>query len=963
MKKGEKLYGFLVENEEFLSEVSGTLYTFRHEKHGTPLLFLDRNDTNKSFYIAFKTLPSDDTGVFHIIEHSVLCGSKKFPVKEPFVELLKTSLKTFLNAMTYPDRTVYPVSSRSERDFYNLTEVYLDAVFHPLMLENEAIFMQEGHRPEISEDGRAVIENGVVYNEMKGALSNPDELSGDELMKMLFGGTVFAKNSGGDPDAIPSLTYKDFCDAHAKYYHPSNAFVFLDGKVNLAEILPLIDSYLSEFDTAVSDFTVGECPRVNYAENSVEYELSEGESAEGKVRAYLGFKTADISDVQTDFELAVLTDAIAGSNESPLKNALLSSGLVEDAGLFSLGDSIKFGAYALELKNIKDGKTEEALELAKTTLSELAAGGIDKELLLASLNAREFRLREKDYGSMPRGLVFGLAILDSWIYGFDPKEGLCYEEVLTVARERLETEHYRELLYKFFVSNPETVKLTLIPNAELGAKRESAERLLAEKRFAALTDGEIADLKAKNARFSLWQNTPDEDEKLDTLPTLSVYDIPKEIENAPTEVLDFNGVRVIYHDEKTDGIDYAELYFDISDLDEGELSFAALIASLIGKCPCGEYSAIELEKLKKTNLGQLFATPVTFKRDGTVYPYIKISASALEKNRGKLTEILSLVVNGTHAGDTATVTKIVKQKIISMKESFTTAGHSAAVRRAGAYVSEWSAFAEYFFGVEAYRAFCKIARELDENPDAIKEKLTALFAKIFTKSRLTVGFTGKRCDALLGELASTPKTESTAPVLRKIAPLGKKNEGFIIPSRVSYIGKASTLDAIGAEFCGSMHIVSNILSYTHLWNTVRVRGGAYGAGFAIRPSGGSYVYSYRDPNPCASNKAAEDAADFLKDLAKKGESLDGYIIGTFGDYDALSTPRSRGSDATGLFLSGKTSADEARVRESMLAFDKAELLRLSDLVGKLMDESALCVFGPKEHLTACPDILKAITEI
>ena len=963
MKKGTKLHGFLVEDKEYLEEASGTLYSLRHEKHATPLLFLERDDSNKSFYIAFKTLPEDDTGVFHIIEHSVLCGSKKFPVKEPFVELLKTSLKTFLNAMTYPDRTVYPVCSRSDKDFFNLTDVYLDAVFHPLMLENESIFMQEGHHPELSEDALAVTENGVVYNEMKGAVSSPDDLSQDELMKMLYKGTTYAKNSGGDPDAIPELTYENFRAAHAKYYHPRNARIFLDGKVNLDEILPLIDSYLTEFEATDTEFHVGDCPPVTYEEKTVEYELSRDESPANKARAYIGYRTADFDDVQTGFELSVLTDAIAGSNEAPLTSALLSSGLVEDAGFFSLGEGIKFGAHALELKNVKDGKTDEVMALAEKTLTALARDGIDSELLLASLNSREFRLREKDFGSTPLGLVFGLAILDSWIYGAPPKNGICYESILKEAREKLSTGHYEKLLEKYFVNNEQKMKLTLTPSTSLGIEREKKERRLAEERRQAMTDAELSLMKEKNARFDEWQESADTEEGLATLPTLTVSDVPKEIDIAPTEVKEINGVTVLVHDVPTSGIDYAELYFDVCDLDEKELSLASLIASLIGKCPTENHTAKELEKMKKSTLGALFATPVTFRKGDKVYPYIKLTASALKKNRKSLVGILSEVVNGTLLSDVPTVSKIVKQKIIAMKEGFITSGHAAAIRRAGAYLSEGSTITECFTGVEMYKTLCGVDSLLTETPATACEKLTSLFKRIFTRSRLTVGFTGEPDDELVLALSNVPNTVCTPPVLRKIAPLGIKSEGFIIPSRVSYIGKASTLDLIGEKFSGSMCVISNILSYTHLWNAVRVRGGAYGAGFFIRQTGSAYAYSYRDPSPASSVKAVDESADFLSELAKSGESLDGYIIGTFGDYDVLTTPRSRGSEATGLFLSGKTEEDEKALRAEMLAFDEDELLRLSDVVRRLTLTSAVCVFGPKEQLEACGEILQEIKEI
>ena len=963
MKKGDRLYGFAVTEEEYIPEVSGTLYTMRHEKHATPLAFLKRADKNKSFYIAFKTLPEDDTGVFHIIEHSVLCGSRKFPVKEPFVELLKSSLKTFLNAMTYPDRTVYPVSSRCDRDFYNLVDVYMDAVFHPLMRENKFIFMQEGHRAELTEDKTGVLENGVVYSEMKGSVSSPDELSTDELLKLLYKGTVYEKNSGGDPEAIPTLTYEGFCAAHEKYYHPSNAYIFLDGEVDLDGILPLLDAYLSEFDIRNERYVVGEDAPIAYTERTVEYELSPDEAPEGKTRAYVGLRSANFDDPRSVFELSVIADAIAGSNEAPLKKALLSSGLVEDVCVFPLGEGIKFGSYVIELKNITDGKTGEVIALTNKTLEALAKSGIDRELLEASLNMREFKLREKDFGSLPRGLVFGLAVLEVWLYGLSPRDGLVYENILAAARDDLSSGRYEELLLEVFVKNERRVLLTLIPSTTLGEKREIAEKKAMCERRVSMTDAEVDALTTECAAFKEWQNSADAPEKLDTLPTLAISDIPKDTDRAPTEKITSGDVRLLVHDIPTDGIGYTELYFDVSDLSEEELSYAALIAALVGKCGTEKYSPTELAKLKKSKLGSLYASTTMYKYKDSIIPYVTVTASALDKNSGSLTDLLSEVINTSDLYDTKTVKNIVKQRLITMREGFISSGHAAAIRRAGAYISERGTVAECFFGIEMYRRLVKIDRELEADPKKTSERLHGLYSRIFTKKRLTVGFTGTKNDVLLSTLAALPIRQGDAPIMRKKAPIGQKNEGIIIPSRVSYIGKASNLELVGEPFTGSMHVISNILSYTHLWNSIRVRGGAYGAGLSVRPSGGVSVYSYRDPLPLSSLLAADGSAEFLRELAASDEPLDGYIIGTLGDYDSLTTPRTSGNEATGLALSGKTAQDEKRTRESMLAFDKNELLRLADVIDKLMRCSAVCVFGPKEQLEACGSVLNELVEL
>lgn len=958
----DKLYGFKVVGVEPLEDAGGTLYSLCHEKHGTPLLFLDRDDSNKSFYIAFGTLPENDTGVFHIIEHSVLSGSEKFPVKEPFVELLKSSLRTFLNAMTYPDRTVYPVSSRCDKDFFNLVNVYLDAVFHPLMLENEFIFMQEGHRLELESKDAPITRNGVVFSEMKGAMSSPDELADEELTRLLYKGTVYSKNSGGDPDAIPTLTFEDFKAAHKKFYHPKEARIFLDGRVQLDRILPLIDSYLSSFDVRDEAAPMPVDVPTEPASVTVPYELGEDEPTENKTRISIGYKCSDFDATSEILMLSVLTDAIAGSNEAPLKKALLDSGLVEDASIYPLLDGVRKSSYAIELKNVKDGAEEELLSLLDRKLAELARDGIGREKLEASLNVREFRLREKDFGDMPKGLIFGLAMLDLWLYGDDPADAIRSEKPLRIANEALNGNAYEKLLEKYFINNNDKVTVTLKPDAALGEKRAAREQEELTRLKDSLDENALAALVEKTNAFLAWQASPDKDENLDTLPTLSLSDIPKESEWAPTEQWLEGDTNVIFHNIKTNGITYVEMFFDVSDLKEEELSYLTLLSSLLGKCDTAAYSAEKLSELKKSKLGAFYALPLSFTKDGTVTPYLKVFASALNKNLEDMTDILSEILNSTKFDDTSKIKTTLKQTVIAQRESFITSGHSAATRRASSYVTESGAIAECIFGIEAYRKMTEAERILEENPELIKEKLASLFRRCIARKRLTLGITGEKSD-LANTLSYLPKRLGNTPIKRRIAPFGRKNEGFVIPSRVSYAARAADITPQGEHFTGAMHVLSNILSYTHLWENVRVKGGAYGAGFSVRMAGLTTAYSYRDPDPVATLSAIDSSWDFLRSLADEDEALDGFIIGAFGDYDSISTPRQLGTDATAFYLTGRTEADERRIRSEMLGIDKNELARLADILERAYADSGICIFGAKDSLETCKDLLKDIVEL
>ncbi len=961
MKRGEILHGFSVVSSEFVPEVDGTLWLLRHGKLNTPLAFLEREDRNKSFYIAFKTPPADSTGVFHIIEHSVLCGSRKFPVKEPFVELLKSSLNTFLNAMTYQDRTVYPVASRSDKDFLNLIDVYMDAVFHPLMLENESIFMQEGHRFELGEGGELSV-NGVVYNEMKGAMSSPDELSGEALLTLLYPNSPFGRNSGGEPDEILGLDYEDFCAAHKKHYHPSNALIFLDGKVNLDEVLPLLDSYLSEYEPRDEKISVGKAPKIEKKELTLKYEISPEESEEGKLRAYLGVRTFDFDKIEEGFMLSVVADAIAGSNEAPLVKPFLDEGLCEDVTLFPIGSGFKYGSYGIELKNLTCS-AEKAYERLYSVIKKIADEGIGEGRLSASFNSIEFKLREKDFGSIPKGLVFGLAMLDTWVYGGESALGLKYEELLAAVRKKLDTGAPEELLRKIFLTNEDTVRLVLEPDKSLAKERAEREREMLKKMKDSLSGKALDELLCKTKSFELWQGTPEGEDALEKIPKLTVGDIPKTADIAPTSAETVSGVRVLSHNIPTGGITYAELIFDISDLGPKELALTALLSSLLGKCKTANHSADELSQLRKSKLGSFSASPTLFLGEKTALPALHITASALDSERESLINITKEILNTTDFSEKSTVKNILTQKLTAKKESFASSGHAAAVRRARSYVSAAGVLAEELLGYEMYKNLKKTEEELLFDFDSFAKGLSALLKKITTKARLTCAYTGAPSSEFEKALAEIPKEPGTPPTALKREPYGPKNEGFVIPSRVSYIGRAAALSDVGERFVGSMHVLSNILSYTYLWNAVRVKGGAYGAGFSARRAGDVSVYSYRDPSPESSLYAMDGAADFLRTLADEESSLDSYIIGTFGSYDPLHTPRSAGEEATELYITGRTPEGEAATRKKMLEFNKKELLRLADVTEALSGVSASCVFGPREKIDACMGILKTKVEI
>ena len=955
-KKGDKLHGFTVERVRELGEIDATLIEMEHTS-GAALAFLDRADANKSFGISFKTLPENDTGVFHIMEHSVLCGSEKFPLKEPFVDLLKGSLKTFLNAMTYNDKTVYPVASRNDRDFYNLVDVYMDAVLHPLALTDERVFRQEGWHYELSDEGELSY-NGVVYNEMKGAYSSPDGVAEEHIMQMLYEGSPYAKDSGGCPSAIPELTFDGFRAAHARFYNPSNAQIFLDGEVKLDEILALLDSYLAPYpkNKTVIEFNLPECREGQRRE--AEYEISQSEEEDGKCRIYLAGRTCGYDDVERTLALTTLATALAGSNEAPLKHELLESGLCEDVSLH-INDGLYYGFYELEIYNVKRENIDTVIDLTKKTLTKVYKNGIDKTRLEALFNSAEFRHREKDFGSMPKGLIFGLSMLDTWLWGADPAAPLMLCDSFANLRAKIGEGYFEDLLREVFIEREPSI-LTLIPSRTLGERREAEERELLAGIKAKMSEDELARIRESAAALKEWQAREDTPEALATLPTLSVSDIRPEAEKIKSAEYDILGCRAESFLLPTSAITYLDLYFDVSDLSPEELMLLPTLSALYKNIATEHYTASELRNLLLSELGNLSFNPISLPHvDRSAHAYMTVSASALDEKRDEIISLCREIICTSNLGDTAELRRAVSQGKLSGEDTIISAGHAQALARAAAYTSASSAIEEYLTGYEQYVFLAELDKSLADREGEITEKLGALADKIFCRERLTVFMTSGSHDRdFLEKVVSSVRCGGTSAGACKISPFGKRNEGIAIPSQVSYAVRAlNVLD--GAPTRGYLLVARSIVSYAHLWNSVRVLGGAYGAGLVVRRGGIIGFYSYRDPSPRRSIDCYGESGDFLRELADSGESLENFIIGAFGDYDVLSTPRSAGSRAGINALRGWTDEMEETFRREILDTDRDDLITASKLLDKASADGGVCIVGPESALDACSDILDA----
>ncbi len=964
MELGQILHGFKITEIRALDELSATLYTMSHEKSGAELLFIKRPDSNMTFAISFKTIPENDTGVFHILEHSVLCGSEKFPIKEPFVDLLKSSLKTYLNAMTFPDKTVYPVSSRSERDLLGLIDVYMDAVLHPNALKRPEIFYQEGWHHEMHEGENKMSYKGVVFNEMKGAYSSVDDIEYEYMSKLLYRGTPYAYDSGGDPTKIPDLTYEEFVAAHKKYYHPSNSKIILDGDVNLDSVLPLINSYLKEYDRQPADFEIPSLKYSGHVEGTEYYEISENESEEGKLRITLAFATFPYYEKKRALALAVAIDAIAGSNDSPLRRDVLATGLCEDIYFSPMIDGIKDNSLFLTIKNVKEENKKKVIEKTFEVLRKIVNNGIDKSLLESTADRMEFKLREQDGGGNPLGISYVISALEFWLYGGDPLEGLEFESRLAFLREKMsEQKYFENLLDEVILKSPHSACLFLRPSPTLGSERNAREEARLAKEYNAMNESERLATVERTARIEEWQRSEDTPEAKATIPKLSISDIPENPIELPITVYNIGKNTTIYTDVNSRGITYLWCAFDVSDLSGEELFMLSLLGELYENVDTKARSASALQTKMKSTFGSFSVGVFTSGPIGECRVYLRVGMALLDAKKANACELVKEVLFDSKFDNADTIAKLIRQMKLAAKEGISQSGHTVALTRASAYVSTDAAASDYIDGIESYLLLSALDESYKSNPALTEEKLMSLIERVYTKNRLTLSYAGVRDDSFAEQIISLFKDGEGEIPPCKIAPLGKLNEGIAIPAQVSYASAADSAFGKGEQLPGSLAVARSILSYGFLWNEIRVQGGAYGAGFVQRQNGIIGFYSYRDPSAGRSLDIYGRSADFLREFAASGADLTDYIIGTIGDIDPLASPKTVASIAFVSYLRGETDESRLAYRKQLIGTTHADLLTIADMIDRLSKTNARCVVGSKSIIKAAADRLETIVEI
>ena len=943
MKPNDIIHNFTVTSVTDLPEVPGRLWRMNYAKNGAELVWLERGDDNKTFAIAFKTVPGDDTGVAHIMEHSVLCGSKKYPVKEPFVDLLKSSLATFLNAMTYPDKTVYPVATRNDADFLNLIDVYMDAVLHPLSIENRMALDQEGWHYEFDENGK-LIRNGVVYSEMKGVFSNPDAVAFWETMKLLFPDCCYSNESGGDPAHIPELTFEAYKAFHARFYHPSNARIFLDGKVDIDAVLAKLDGFLGGYGRADVQAAIPvQKPVAKSA--TVKYEVSE--DSKDKYILVDGWVIGRFDEREKHLAFTVLSEVLAGSNEAPLRKALLDRGLCEDVEIGA--ENVQQTAVMLTIRNTSKEKATECRKVVRETLERLAREGLDRKRIDAVLNKCEFLVREKDSGSYPRGLSFLEAALENWMYGGDPAEGFRYRKVFDSLRSKVPSGIFEKYLRKMLIENAHHAELTLEPSMTLGEERR--RKLDAE--LAAVMSGwdewKIAEVKETAAKLKEFQKSKDRPEDTAKLPKLAVKDIPEKGEEIKEEIVKVDGRTVVRPAVGADGIFYLEMYFSLADLTADELAEVPFFTTLLGEIATERFSALELKSEIDANLGRFSVDTKVYDAKGVATPYVSVHMAALESKWGDALRIVKEVLLGTKFDDVKAAEDLLKQDRQGMEQSIAASGNQYAMRRAGARLSRQNAIDEIFSGVTQLRWLQKV--KVDK---ALLARYTALAKRVFARGRLTLCLTDNMAKERSAE-AIEIWPECPSPIAAEWdagLPAADGGEGFTIPAEIAYAGVASRLPE-GVPYHGSQIVAARILTLDHLWNEIRVLGGAYGMGLVVRPDGDVQYMTYRDPNPSRSiGKIAESGAA-LRKFCESGADFDKYVVSAIGKTEPYLSPRLETQRASELLLTGRTPDDIARVRAEILATKREDLARFADTLIKLSKGASLCVVGGKKPLAAC----------
>lgn len=941
--------------EEELEDINSLGLLFRHKKTGARVAVITNDDDNKVFSIGFRTPPENSKGVPHIIEHSVLCGSKEFPSKDPFVELAKGSLNTFLNAITYPDKTLYPIASCNEKDFQNLMHVYMDAVFYPNIYNRKEIFHQEGWHYELEKEEDELTYNGVVYNEMKGAFSSPEQQLFRTIQNSLFPDTSYGVDSGGDPDEIPNLSYEEFLDFHRKYYHPSNSYIYLYGDMDVNEKLNWLDeAYLKEFgDNKVDSEIKFQQPFDKMNDVEVYYSLSESENSQANT--YLSYNLAIGTSLDKDLNMAfqIIEFVLLSAPGAPLKQALLDAGIGKDI-LSSFDPDTYQPIFSIIAKNADYEQKEEFVALIRSTLEQIIQDGLDEKSLKAAINFFEFRHREADYGHFPKGLMYGIQMMSTWLYDdTKPFMKLTSNLLFQTLKDKIGTDYYTNLIQMYLLDNPHVSFATLKPQAGLNAeKEEKLKNKLADYK-ASLSKEEIATIIEETKHLKVYQEEPSTKEEMEKIPLLNREDIGKEAQLIYNEEKEIDGIKLTHHNVYTNGIAYMKLLFNLKEIPKNLVPYIGLLSTVLGYIDTEHYSFAELSNEINIHTGGISTDVSIYAKKGSqadYTPIFEVDVKVLYDEMDNAFDLLKEIISFTKLNDEKRLLEIISEVKSRLQMRLNSSGHIVAVDRAISYFSEAGRFNEETKGISYFKFIEKLEANFKEVAGDIIENLELLMKYIFRKENLIISFTSDEegLATLKDKLLPFVEQLKKDPVekVTENFELKRLNEGFKTSAQVQYVARTGNFIKAGFSYTGALEVLKVIMSYDYLWTNIRVKGGAYGCmcGFS-NISGNGYFTSYRDPNLKETNDVYERAYEYVKNFTVDERDMTKYIIGSISNLDTPRTPRTKGAVSIGAYLSGITQEDLQRQRNEILNVTVEDIRELAGIVKAIMNDQNLCVIG------------------
>ncbi|MEG0075596.1 MAG: insulinase family protein [Eubacterium sp.] len=971
MKIHDKIHGFTLNREEIIEEVNGVARVFEHDQTRARLIYISNDDDNKVFQIGFKTPSKNSTGVAHILEHSVLCGSRKYPVKEPFVELAKGSMNTFLNAMTYPDKTVYPIASTNEKDFMNLMDVYMDAVFYPEIYNIPYIFHQEGWHYHLENKEDPITYNGVVYNEMKGVYSSPEEILHHHIFETLYPDTIYGEESGGDPDFIPDLSYEDFVGFHKKFYHPSNAYIYLYGDGDIEEHLKYLnDSYLSQFDYQVIDNTIEtQLPFEETAYSSISYPVAGEDGQDEKSYLAMGYVLENEPTFEDLLAFDVLGHILLSANSAPLKKALLDLNICKDVD-YSYSSSLKQPYFAIVLKNTEEKYRDLFVETVDKTLSDLVKNGLDKRSVEAGININEFSLIEGEYGSYPKGLMYGLEMMDTWLYGGDPLSHLKYRDAIEKLRQSSENRGFEALIARYLLYNSHRAVVSIHPDENLAQERE---HLLIEKLDAykkSLTPQALDHLVSETQALIERQNSEDSEDALMTIPKLSLDEINKKARQLVLEEEMYKGHKLLWHPGCSGGIIYTRFYFDTHTVPQDDLKYLSLVNKIIGRVSTKDYNDERLNQEIEIKTGGISSSIETYddvKKPEKYESKFIIKGKAIGSNVAKMMELIESMVLRSCFDEKNLIADIISEIRLTKENQFLTAGHTVTVQRMQSYYSQSARMFEELSGIEFYKFIVDLDENLNERWEFLSSKMADVAKAVFNRNGLIISITG---DENLKELTLNEVDRFVENLENREAQnynyhfdLEKLNEGFMTASQIQYVSKGYNIEKLGYAYHGSYLVLKSILGMDYLWNRIRVQGGAYGAFFGINRVGDLYFASYRDPNLLKTIDAYNEASEYIEQLDIPRREMEKYIIGTISSKDVPLSTAIKGEVADTMYFNGLSSEDVQKERDEILGTTLENLKEAAQMVKKAMDQTVICVIGSEESVRQAEAVFKEVKYI